>query len=79
MKSLDLHGYTIEDAEVAIDQFLHEFSQSGARRAKIITGKGSGKIQSATIQYLKRAGYHWQHEKLSNGKLNTGVIILLGD
>ncbi len=79
MKSLDLHGYTTDDAENAIDSFLHTFNQSGAKRAKIITGKGSGKIQQITVAYLKRAGYQWQYEKLSNGKDNTGVIILFGD
>jgi DNA-nicking Smr family endonuclease len=79
MKSLDLHGYTIDDALPAIDQFLNTFNQSGEKRAKIITGKGSGKIQKATIDYLKKAGYNWQYEKLSNGKNNEGVLILFGD
>lgn len=79
MKSLDLHGYTTDDAPDAIDAFLHEFNQSGAKRAKIITGKGSGKIQSLTKSYLKKAGYNFQFEKLSNGKDNTGVLIIFGD
>lgn len=79
MKSLDLHGYTSEDAIEAIDSFLHKFGQSGERRAKIITGKGSGKIQNITKSYLKKAGYQFQYEKLSNGKDNTGVLIIFGD
>ena len=79
MKSLDLHGYTVDDALEAIDRFLHDFNQSGAKRAKIITGKGSGKVQKATIDYLRKSGYPWQYEKLSNGSPNAGVLILFGD
>lgn len=79
MKSLDLHGYTTDEAPEAIDQFLYEFGQSGAKRAKLITGKGSGKIQSLAKAYLKKAGYQFQFEKLSNGKDNTGVLIIFGD
>jgi DNA mismatch repair protein MutS2 len=79
MKSLDLHGYTVDEALTAIDKYLYEFGQSGAKRGRIVTGKGSGKIQSTAIQYLKKAGYQWAYEKLSNGKDNTGVLILFGD
>ncbi len=79
MKSLDLHGYTTDEATDAIDQFLYEFGSSGAKRAKIITGKGSGKIQSLAKSYLKKAGYPIKYEKMSNGKDNTGVLIIFGD
>lgn len=79
MKSLDLHGYTTDEAIDAIDRFLVEIQQAAVKRAKIVTGKGSGKIQKLTIDYLKRAGYQWQYEKLSNGKPNEGVLILFCD
>lgn len=79
MKSLDLHGYNKDEAIDAIDQFLHAFGRSGDRRAKIITGKGTGVIQKAAIDYLSKAGYHWEYEKLANGKLNEGVLVLLGE
>ena len=79
MKKIDLHGYTKDQAIEAIDRFLYEFGQSGDRRAKIVTGKGSGAIQKLTIDYLKKAGYQWGYEKLSNGKDNTGVILVFGD
>lgn len=79
MKSLDLHGFTTDEALDAIDQFLHSFSQSGAKRAKIITGKGSGKIQKLTKDYLKKSGYQFAYETMGNGKENTGVLIIFGD
>lgn len=78
MKTLDLHGYTIDEATDALDRFLYNFGQSGELRAKIITGKGTGKIQTAARNYLKQAGYQFQNEKLSNGKPNEGVLIIFG-
>lgn len=75
-KLLDLHGYKAENVESAIDQFLMELSQSNLKQAKIMTGKGSGKVQTITIKYLKLAGYHWSFEKLANGKNNEGCLII---
>jgi DNA mismatch repair protein MutS2 len=79
LKTLDLHGRTTEEAIDIIDRFLFEIQQKDIPRAKIITGKGSGKIHQTTIQYLKQAGYKWQYERMSNGKENTGVLIIFGN
>lgn len=76
MRTLDLHGFNSTDAIDALDAFLYSFSQSGESRARIMTGKGLGKIQKVVISYLKKAGYKWQYEKMSNGKENTGVLIV---
>ncbi len=79
MKSIDLHGYRVEEVAEAVDAFLHQLNQSGANRGKIVTGKGTGKVQKEVIKYLKLGGYPWQYETLKNGNQNTGVIILLLD
>lgn len=79
MKSIDLHGYTKDQAIDSIDRFLSEMQKTNSRRGKIVTGKGTGAIQKVAIDYLKQAGYHWAYEKLPNGKDNTGVIIVFGD
>ena len=73
---LDLHGYKTEDVEDAVDRFLMQLSKSNLRQAKIMTGKGTGKVQAVTIKYLKLAGYQWSYEKLSNGKNNEGCLIV---
>jgi dsDNA-specific endonuclease/ATPase MutS2 len=52
---------------------------SSLKRAKIMTGKGSGVVQKIVVKYLKQAGYQWAFEKLSNGKDNTGVLVLFLD
>ncbi len=42
-----------------------------------MTGKGTGKVKSEVIAYLKRGGYPWEYEKLSNGSRNEGVIVVI--
>lgn len=73
---LDLHGFKTEEVEDAIDQFLVKLSKTSLKQAKILTGKGTGKVQAVTIKYLKMAGYQWSFEKLPNGKSNEGCLIL---
>lgn len=73
---LDLHGYKGEDVEAAIDQFLMRLSSSNLKRARIMTGKGSGVVKNIAIKYLKMAGYPWAYEKLPNGKNNEGCLVI---
>lgn len=73
---LDLHGYKAEDVESAIDDFLVKISKSNLRRARLMTGKGTGTVQKIAIKYLKLAGYQWSYEKLANGKDNQGCLII---
>jgi hypothetical protein len=49
------------------------------KRARIMTGKGTGKVKAVTVQYLKLAGYQWSYEKLSNGSLNEGCLVIFLD
>lgn len=76
LKSIDLHGLKADEVFDALDGFLLKASQSGQRRVKIITGKGKGIVQKETERYLKMAGYHYQKEKMDNGKVNDGVLIV---
>lgn len=73
---LDLHGYTTDQVEDAIDRFLIKVSNSNLKQARIMTGKGTGAVKTVAINYLKLAGYHWTYEKLSNGKNNEGCLII---
>jgi DNA-nicking Smr family endonuclease len=76
LKSIDLHGYKSDEVFDALDQFLLKASRTGQARVKIITGKGKGIVQKETEKYLKLAGYHFQKEKMDNGKINDGVLIV---
>ena len=73
---LDLHGFKTDDVENAIDRFLVQVSTSQLKRARIMTGKGTGAVQKLAIKYLKLAGYPWEFEKLSNGKRNEGCLVI---
>ncbi len=73
---LDLHGFKADQVEAAIDRFLVQISASQLKKARIMTGKGTGTVQSIAIKYLKLAGYHWSYEKLPNGKNNEGCLVL---
>lgn len=73
---LDLHGFKTDEVEDAIDRFLMKLSNSGLKRARIMTGKGTGAVKAIAIKYLKLAGYHWAYEKLPNGKTNEGCLTI---
>ncbi|MGZ5278329.1 MAG: Smr/MutS family protein [Pseudobdellovibrionaceae bacterium] len=73
---LDLHGYKADQVEAAIDRFLMQLSTSSLQKARIMTGKGTGTVQSIAVRYLKMAGYHWSFEKLPNGKNNEGCLVV---
>lgn len=72
--TLDLHGYTTDQVFDAIDQFLMKHQNSPCVR--IMTGKGSGKVKAMAVDYLKKAHYPWQYEKLPNGGVNEGVMLV---
>ena len=40
-KSIDLHGYTLENANKAINDFINKCYLEGVENIKVITGKGS--------------------------------------
>lgn len=73
---LDLHGFKADQVEEAIDRFLVQISNSNLKKARIMTGKGTGTVKAIAIKYLKLAGYQWAYEKLSNGKNNEGCLVL---
>ena len=39
-KSLDLHGYTLNDANLAVEKFILDSFAGGANKLIIVTGKG---------------------------------------
>ena len=41
LKSIDLHGYTLEQANKTISHFIEKSYEEGVNRINVITGKGS--------------------------------------
>lgn len=76
---LDLHGSKVADVPDAVDRFLVSSMRRGARRARIMTGKGTGQVRKAVIDYLRLGGFPFEPERLPNGARNEGVIVVILD
>ncbi len=72
--TLDLHGFKTEDVFDAVESFLRKHERT--REVRIMPGKGSGKVKAKVIEYLKLANYPYNFERLSNGQVNDGVLIV---
>lgn len=77
LKTLDLHGKTVADVFDLVDQFI--VKNQNQSRIRIMPGKGSGKIKSEVVRYLKLGNYPWEYELLSNGNKNTGCLVVILD
>ena len=40
IKTIDLHGFTLEQANIAIEKFINLFYQEGVSKIIVVTGKG---------------------------------------
>ena len=68
-KTLDLHGYTIRDANLAVSNLIFRSYNKGVKKIKIITGKGmrsnnlDDPYKSKDLSILKYAVPHFILEK----------------
>lgn len=73
--TLDLHGYRVEEVFDAVEAFISR--NQNADRVRIMTGKGTGKVQAEVTRYLKLANYSWSFERSgANGAANSGVMLV---
>lgn len=73
---LDLHGVRVEEVMEILDRFLVQAEKAGAAQVRIMTGKGTGKVQAEVRRILKLAHYSCHFERQANGKENTGVLVV---
>ena len=52
--SIDLHGFTVDQATRALEEWLNQMIISDAKHGKVIHGLGSGRVQRATHEILAR-------------------------
>jgi|GEM_PF-788433 len=52
--AIDLHGFTVDQATRALEEWLNQMILSGAKQGKVIHGLGSGRVQRATHEILAR-------------------------
>lgn len=72
--TLDLHGFKTDDVFDAVEKFLTR--HTNAKQVRIMPGKGTGKVKAKVEEYLRLANYPWKFERLDNGKVNDGVMVV---
>lgn len=73
LPTLDLHGYTTDAVNDAVDRFLVKSQRAGHARIRLITGKGTGAVRKVALEWLKLGGFPYTAE-------NEGsFVIFLGD
>jgi DNA mismatch repair protein MutS2 len=53
-RAIDLHGLTSEEAIAALDAFLNDAILGGVDEARVIHGRGGGRLRTAVHDRLKR-------------------------
>lgn len=77
---IDLHGCKVDEAIEKVDKFLHKHSSGTHHKIYIMTGIGSGRVQKAVIQYLKKAHYPWEHDNNTDtGSVNKGILVVFNN
>jgi len=71
--SLDLHGYTVDEALEAVAAFLNAALIAGDAEVRIIHGRGGGKIKAAVHAQLKRIA---SVRRYNVDPANAGVTIV---
>ena len=66
---IDLHGYKLDEAEKALNNFISKAYEKGKRCIKVITGKGlrSGNDEGT----IKRNIKYWLNSDVNRGKIVT--------
>lgn len=77
LKTLDLHGRLVTEIFDLVDDFI--MKNQNQARVKILPGKGTGKVKTELLRYLKLGGYPWEYETLEHGQKNTGAIVVILD
>ena len=81
IKKIDLHGYTIEEANKAIEQFIQKCFDEGVTKIIVITGKGL-RSKNAENPYLSKDLSILKYsvpEYIENNKSLTQFIIQITD
>jgi len=76
MPTLDLHGFKTDEVFDALDRFLRKAEAQGEEKIRIIHGKGTGKVKTKVLEYLKITNYPAKPELIGKGRVNEGALIV---
>jgi len=74
--SLNLHGYTVEEALLEIDKYLDDAFLAGLSEVSIIHGKGTGALRSGVQSYLRRHPHVAGFRLGAYGEGDAGVTVV---
>ncbi len=74
--SINLHGMTVEDAIIELNQYLDEAFLSGLKEVSVVHGKGSGALRSGVQQFLKGHPHVKSYRLGKYGEGETGVTVV---
>lgn len=72
-RELDLHGLTLAEAEIELNNFIASCRKEGLSRVRVIPGKGIhspqgyGVLNDFVRKYLKAKGYSYTQAKMKEG------------
>jgi DNA-nicking Smr family endonuclease len=62
LPTLDLHGFTTDAVQDAVDRFLVKSQRAGHSRIRLITGIGTGAVRKVALDWLKLGGFPYAKE-----------------
>ena len=73
---INVIGYTVEEAIFVIDKFLDDCSLAKIKNARIVHGKGTGKLKNGIHQFLKNHPHVSSYRMGTFGEGEMGVTIV---
>ena len=74
--SINLHGYTVEEALLEVDQYLDDAFLAGLTEVTIVHGKGTGALRSGIQNYLRKHPHVKQFRPGKFGEGEGGVTVV---
>lgn len=74
---IDLHGFTVDSAVHAIDQYLNKQFIAGERAVKIIHGRGTGILRNAVHKHLATIPFVEAFRDSLNPSETLGVTVVV--
>jgi DNA mismatch repair protein MutS2 len=73
--TLDLHGYTVEEARELLDEFMSTCLLTNVGTVRIMHGVGTGRLRAFVQDYLKREAHAGNIRAASTKEGGMGVTL----
>ncbi len=73
---INVIGYTVEEAIFVVDKFLDDCSLAKIQTARIVHGKGTGKLKNGIHQFLKKHPHVLSYRMGTYGEGEMGVTVV---